>query len=155
MACRMPAQGRQPPRQELVISTYSSSACWLQANHPEITPPQWLQLSTLFPALDPTWHLDVFDRAFKVRLAEFKHLQRRPLPRPADMRGGILACEMGLGKTVELLACILAHPFPGPRVQPELVGLSLAFWCLGYCACQLSACRWARTADLMGCMLIQ
>jgi hypothetical protein len=27
----------------------------------------------------------------------------------------------GMGKTVELLACIIAHPFPGPRVPPSLV----------------------------------
>ena len=28
------------------------------------------------------------------------------------IRGGILADEMGLGKTIEVLACILEHPFP-------------------------------------------
>ena len=27
----------------------------------------------------------------------------------------------GMGKTVELLACLLAHPFPGPKVPPSLV----------------------------------
>ena len=27
----------------------------------------------------------------------------------------------GMGKTVELLACIIAHPFPGPRVPRSLV----------------------------------
>lgn len=29
--------------------------------------------------------------------------------------------HQGMGKTVELLACILAHPFPGPAVPAELV----------------------------------
>lgn len=37
------------------------------------------------------------------------------------VRGGILADEMGMGKTVELLACLLAHPFSGPRIPDELV----------------------------------
>jgi len=30
------------------------------------------------------------------------------------VRGGVLAEEMGLGKTVELLACVVQHPWPGP-----------------------------------------
>lgn len=31
------------------------------------------------------------------------------------VRGGVLAEEMGLGKTVELLACVVRHPWPGPQ----------------------------------------
>ena len=38
------------------------------------------------------------------------------------VRGGVLADEMGMGKTVELLACLLAHPFAGPRLPDVLVG---------------------------------
>lgn len=34
----------------------------------------------------------------------------------------VVASVQGMGKTVELLACILAHPFQGPAVPAELVG---------------------------------
>ncbi|KAL3916438.1 MAG: hypothetical protein SGILL_005179, partial [Bacillariaceae sp.] len=37
------------------------------------------------------------------------------------VRGGCLAEQMGLGKTVELLACILAHPMPTPEPKTTLV----------------------------------
>ncbi len=33
------------------------------------------------------------------------------------VKGGILADQMGLGKTIEVLSCILAHPFP--RIEKE------------------------------------
>jgi SNF2 family DNA or RNA helicase len=36
----------------------------------------------------------------------------------ASPKGGILAESMGLGKTVEVLACILAHPRPQPKATP-------------------------------------
>ncbi|CAL8467045.1 g6581 [Coccomyxa elongata] len=47
-------------------------------------------------------------------------LSRTPFPAPDPVPGGILADEMGMGKTVELLACILAHRFSGPAVPAEL-----------------------------------
>ena len=110
LAC-CPSTVHAPPQPRLLAQ---ARVCG-QARHPEVKPPEWLQLSAFFPGLAPTWHLDVFG-AF-----EGPCIRREPLPQPPEVLGGILACEMGLGKTVELLACILAHPFPGPRVQPELV----------------------------------
>lgn len=37
-----------------------------------------------------------------------------------QVSGGILAEEMGLGKTVEVLACILAHRHQGPEPDPGI-----------------------------------
>lgn len=44
-------------------------------------------------------------------------------------------CMQGLGKTVELLACILANRYEGPRLPPELVGTlaSSAAHCCSFC----------------------
>ncbi|KAK9793457.1 hypothetical protein WJX73_010752 [Symbiochloris irregularis] len=44
--------------------------------------------------------------------------QLRPYQRRAA--GWMVAHEMGLGKTVELLACLLANPFPGPALPESL-----------------------------------
>ena len=38
---------------------------------------------------------------------------------PYVLRGGILGEAMGLGKTVEVLACILAHPWTKPTMMDE------------------------------------
>lgn len=43
---------------------------------------------------------------------------------PPQVAGGILSDEMGLGKTVELLACITAHRYTGPR--PAFEGAAAA-----------------------------
>jgi E3 ubiquitin-protein ligase SHPRH len=44
-------------------------------------------------------------------------LSRTRFPAPEDVRGGILADEMGLGKTVEVLLCVLAHPYVPPAAE--------------------------------------
>lgn len=43
----------------------------------------------------------------------------QPFPAPSPVKGGILAEEMGLGKTVELLACIMSNRFRGPPPMVE------------------------------------
>lgn len=42
------------------------------------------------------------------------------LPRDEDLSGGILASEMGLGKTVEMIALMLLHPRLGELVKKEV-----------------------------------
>lgn len=46
---------------------------------------------------------------------------------PVGVRGGILAESMGLGKTVEVLACILGHPRPTPTTMAQPVKRRLDF----------------------------
>lgn len=72
-------------------------------------------------------------------------LSRTPFPAPDPVPGGILADEMGMGKTVELLACILAHRFSGPAVPAELVlhRLMPALSRFSY-ACQLAHTKCSR-----------
>lgn len=45
--------------------------------------------------------------------------------RPKNIAGGILADSMGLGKSLQLLSLILAHPPPGRKFQPPRTSVSL------------------------------
>jgi SWI/SNF-related matrix-associated actin-dependent regulator of chromatin subfamily A3 len=46
--------------------------------------------------------------------------------RPKNVAGGILADSMGLGKSLQLLSLILAHPPPGRSFQPPMAAVTAA-----------------------------
>jgi len=46
-------------------------------------------------------------------------LSSKPPKQKINVRGGILAEEMGLGKTVELISLILSHPRPTEEINIE------------------------------------
>ncbi|CAJ1959172.1 unnamed protein product [Cylindrotheca closterium] len=87
--------------------------CWLVLCHDGVTPlTRFLetQEDRQDQQFDPLVFLNPFTGALCRSLQEARLASVGP--KCAGVRGGILAESMGLGKTVEVLACILSHPRP-------------------------------------------
>ena len=70
-------------------------------------------------------------------------------------RGGILADEQGLGKTIQTLACILTNlPQPGPKDHDKVPPLRTLIVAPMALVSQWAGeiCRFARVTDAWGCV---
>jgi SWI/SNF-related matrix-associated actin-dependent regulator of chromatin subfamily A3 len=60
------------------------------------------------------WYRHQLEDGFAFHTSEFGHISHTPPPN--TVRGGILAQDVGMGKTVEMLALIASVPMPGPTL---------------------------------------